>query len=194
MEIYKYKNYDDYVKSQIKGNLKKIDRIKQKDTAYVQPETIKQIVNRKQDAKSVLCHGTRNAKEQIYFQKHLPEAFIIGSEISTNATEFPMTVEHDFNVVKDEWLGSFDIVYSNSFDHTITPLETLQVWKDQLTDNGALFIEHTVLKRNHVSNRIDPLKIEKEELINIIDESGMTIVEEFESSKNNGYVLMCEKK
>jgi len=194
MEIFKYKNYNDYVESQIKGNLKKIDKIKQKDLSYVKSGTIKQIVKRKQDAKSVLCHGTRNAKEQIYFQELLPKAFIIGSEISPNATEFPMTVEHDFNAVKDEWLGSFDIVYSNSFDHTITPLETLQVWKDQLTGNGTLFLEHTVLKRNHVSNATDPLKIEKEELINMIDAAGMTVVEEFESSKKSGYVLMCEKK
>jgi len=194
MEIFKYKDYEDYVKSQIEGNLKKIDKIKEKNIAYVKPETITQIVKRMPDAKRVLCHGTRNAKEQIYFQELLPKAFIIGSEISPNATEFPMTVEHDFNAVKDEWLESFDIVYSNSFDHTITPLETLQVWKDQLTDNGTLFIEHTVVKRNHVSNATDPLKIEKEELINMIDAAGMTVVEEFESSKKSGYILMCEKK
>lgn len=193
MEIFKYKDYDDYVNSQIEGNLKKIDRIKQKNIAYVQPETIAKIVKRKPESKNILCHGTRNAKEQLYFQKHLPEAFIIGSEISTNATEFPMTVEHDFNKVKDEWVGLFDIVYSNSFDHTITPLETLMVWRDQLNDNGTLFIEHTVSSQNHVSHRIDPLKIEKQELINMVGEAGMTIVEQFAAGKNKGYILVCEK-
>ncbi len=194
MEIFNYKDYDDYVNSQIEGNLKKIKRIKELDIAYVKPDTITKIVKRKPNAKRILCHGTRSAKEQLYFQNHLPEAYIIGSEISTNATEFPMTVEHDFNKVKDEWIGSFDIVYSNSFDHTITPFETLGVWMDQLNENGTLFLEHTVARENHISDRTDPLKIETQELKNMIDKVGMKIIEEFAATKNKGYVLVCEKK
>ena len=193
MEIFKYKDYEDYVKSQIEGNLKKIDKIKEKNIAYVKPETITQIVKRIPDAKRVLCHGTRNAKEQLYFQKHLSDAFIIGSEISTNAEEFPMTIEHDFNMVKEEWINSFDIVYSNSFDHSITPFETLEVWRDQLNDSGRLFLEHTVQVKNHISDRTDPLKIEKQELIDMIDKADMNIVDEFRG-REKGYVLVCEKK
>lgn len=193
MEIFKYDSYEDYVKAQIDGNLEKIEVIKTKNTSYVEESTIEKIASRKPEAQRILCHGTRNAKEQIYFQKHIPKAYIIGSEISINAEEFPMTVQHDFNMVKEEWVNSFDIVYSNSFDHSISPFETLKIWRDQLNENGILFLEHTVSTRNHVSNRIDPLKIETSELIDLIDKSNMMMIEKFAASKL-GYILVCEKK
>ena len=193
MEIFKYKDYEDYIQAQIEGNLKKIDRIIKTGQSYVRPNVIKNIVERKKDAKRVLCHGTRNANEQKYFLDLLKDSYIIGSEVSTNAEEFPMTVQHDFNMVKEEWINSFDIVYSNSFDHSITPFETLKVWKDQLNDSGRLFLEHTVQAKNHISNRTDPLKIEKQELIDMIGKVDMNIVEEFRG-REKGYVLVCEKK
>jgi hypothetical protein len=193
MEIYEYKSYDEYVKSQIKGNLKKIEGVVQRDRSYADKKVISDIVKIKSDAKNVLCHGTRNAKEQIFFQKCLPDAYVIGSEISTNASEFPMTVEHDFNKVKEEWVDLFDIVYSNSFDHSITPFETLEVWRDQLNEDGMLFIDHSVSKKHHVSNEIDPLKIETSELKDLIDKAGMKIVNELKGSVD-GYVLACIKK
>jgi len=194
MEIFEYDSYGHYLRSQIEGNLKKIDRIVQRNISYVREKTIKEIVKRKKDAERVLCHGTRNAKEQIFFKKYLPNAYVIGSEVSTNAAEFPMTVEHDFNKIKREWVNSFDILYSNSFDHSITPKETLSVWKNQLNKNGLLFLEHTVFKKNHISDATDPLKIEKQELIDMIDSIGMNIIEEFRSATNHAYILVCEKK
>jgi hypothetical protein len=194
MEIYKYDSYGHYLKSQIEGNLLKIKRVVKKNLSYVRESTIQKICKKKEDAKRVLCHGTRNAKEQIFFKQFLPDAYVIGSEISTNASDFPMTVEHDFNKVKKEWINSFDIVYSNSIDHSITPKETLSIWKNQLNKKGLLFLEHTTVKKNHVSSIIDPLKIEKEELISMIDSIGVKVIEELESSKNSGYILVCEKK
>lgn len=192
MKIFQYKDYEDYIQAQIAGNLQKIDKIKRSGDSYVKPNVIKSIVEIQPDAKRVLCHGTRNANEQKYFLDLLPEAFIIGSEVSTNAEEFPMTVQQDFNKVREEWVGSFDIVYSNSFDHSITPLETLCVWRDQLNSTGMLFLEHTVAAKNHVSTRIDPLKIEKAELQDMIGRAGMTIVQELKGT-GSGYVLVCKK-
>lgn len=192
MEIFKYKNYEDYVQAQIDGNLKKIDRLVKTGNSYVQQGVITRIVAEKPEAKTVLCHGTRNANEQKFFKNALPDAFVIGSEISTNAEQFPMTVQHDFNKQRKEWVNSFDIVYSNSFDHSITPVETLEIWRDQLNDTGTLFLEHTMASRNHISDRTDPLKIEKAEIINIINQLNMTVLKEL-SGTNAGYVLVCEK-
>ena len=194
MEIYKYDSYGHYLKSQIEGNLIKIETLVKKNTAYVHEKTIMSVVKRKPNAKNILCHGTRNAKEQLYFLQNIPNAYVIGSEVSTNASDFPHTIQHDFNQVKEEWIGQFDIVYSNSFDHSITPLETLEVWRDQLNEDGLLFLEHTLEKKNHISSLIDPLKIEKDELIDLIATAEMNLVEEFRSKKNFGYVLVCEKK
>ncbi len=89
---------------------------------------------------SVLCHGTRNAREQEYFKNLLPFAEIIGTEISYTAAEFPMTEQHDFHEPQDKWLNKFDIVYSNSFDHSYDPEKCINTWKDQLSSNGSLYI------------------------------------------------------
>lgn len=69
------------------------------------------------EAKTVLCHGTRNEKEQKLFLKKYPNAEIVGTEISHTAKDFPLTVQWDFHDIKDEWIGKFFIFFKgrNSF-------------------------------------------------------------------------------
>ena len=118
MKVYKFKNYDEYVASQKEANEEK------QHMSFVQLKTIKKIFDvYGPNAKNILCHGTRRGAEQKYFKHVYPNAEIIGSEIGIS--DWPMTVQHDFAVPKKEWVGYFDIVYSNSFDHSFDPANSL---------------------------------------------------------------------
>ena len=62
MKIYQYKDYDEYVASQIEANIRKIKNI------WVEKKTIQEISRQHGPANTILCHGTRNAAEQKYFK------------------------------------------------------------------------------------------------------------------------------
>src|SRR5204862_6070360 len=90
----------------------------------------------------VLCHGTRNGGEQKFFLSSLSKpATILGTEISDNAAEFPMTIEWDFHEVKPEWIGAADIIYSNSWDHSYDPRKLFSAWLSCLRLGGVMVLE-----------------------------------------------------
>lgn len=189
MEIYEYKNYEDYLEHQRKWNAKKFGKI-----VYVQKNTIDEIVaaHGKNNAKTILCHGTRSGHEQRYFKHRYPEAEVIGTEIGPSANEAPMTVEWDFNKQKPEWVDKFDIVYSNSFDHSITPVECLRTWKDQLSEKGKLYLEYAE-SRSNVSES-DPLGATNKEVLGFIEEAGLKYENELGGKiRHNGVVFICSK-
>ena len=188
MKIYKYSDYDQYVKKQTEANKKKIGWV------YVKPKSIAKISNHFKKncpngkADAIICHGTRNGAEQEMFKSHFPSAKIIGTEISETATKFPMTVQHDFMESNDDWIGKFDIVYSNSFDHSIKPKSTLQVWKDQLTPFGIMYIEYSVSQSE--STEYDPLDATNEEVIKMIEDTGFMVTTT--AGKKRGHtIFMC---
>lgn len=167
MILYKYKDYDDYVAAQTHANVKKIDLV------WVRKQTVETICSYMPDAKMVLCHGTRNGREQQYFKTFLPKAEVIGTEISHTAKQFSMTVQHDFQNPKEEWINKCDIVYSNSFDHASEPTNCLNTWKNQISDNGRLYIEFAFASGHNNSRRSDPLQISENELIELCTDVGL---------------------
>lgn len=170
MKIFKYESYQQYVRAQIDGNEKKYDSV------WVKAETIESIVNQHEGpVSSVLCHGTRGGRELECFKRHYPDAYVVGTEISPTAKNVPMTVEWDFNLPKEEWVGKFDIVYSNSFDHSFNPYGTLDVWINQLSENGTLYVELPNY-HNNVSTEMDPLEITVKEYEQLVDFFEMKIV------------------
>lgn len=199
MDIYKYKNYDEYIKNQKETTNRKFKGIN--DTRiYVREFIIKEICEYYKTkvkflADSILCHGTRGGREQKFFKKYFKDAEVVGSELFEGCQDVPMTVIHDFNKVKEEWIGKFDIVYSNSFDHTITPKETLKVWSDQLTEHGRLCIEWTddTNIRNAAS---DPLAASMKEITEIMNSHEFILESEVLRGKarHEGTVLVYAKK
>lgn len=186
MRVWEYESYEDYLEFQ--NNLTK----KKNTWVYAQERTIKKICDRKGfNVKNILCHGTRAAGEQRLFNKFYPGAYIIGSEICDTAENFPMTIRHDFNKQRSEWIAKFDIVYSNSFDHSITPAETLQTWRDQLNPSGTLFLEYAERQSRH--NAEDPLDATALEIENLISDNGMVVVDKIDQDvKHGGVVFVCE--
>lgn len=165
MEQYSYQSYDEYVQEQTKGNKWKLR------AHWVQERVIKWIAAR-YPASSILCHGTRNATEQIWFQKYYPDATVLGTEISETATRFPMTVQWDFAHVRPEWVGQWDIVYSNSFDHSLDPMTTLQTWIPQVREGGRLFIEISVSPYDLTATAMDPLVVTHDEFPDLVHRAG----------------------
>jgi len=88
----------------------------------------------------VLCHGTRSGFEQRIFKEDF-ECEIVGTEISSTATQFPMTVQADFHETRDEWIGKADIIYSNSLDHAYDPAKALRAWANSVRDGGVIVLE-----------------------------------------------------
>ena len=160
MKIYEYKNYEEYLDNQIEANVKKLKNI------YVEKKTIRKICEDKTVAGKILCHGTRNAAEQFYFKESFPDAEIIGTEVSHTASKFPMTVQHDFNNVREDWVGYFDVVYSNAFDHCFDPISTIKVWADQMS----------------------PVEIYDDELRQLFNNTGLQLESTFESTGLKGKV------
>lgn len=160
-------DYELYKSIQTLGNKGKIDRV------FVQEENIRHLCakleNLTSSIASVLCHGTRNAAKQKYFQKYLSKpAIILGTEISDNARDFPMTIEWDFHETKPEWIGATDIVYSNSWDHSYNPEKLFRAWLSCLSVNGVMALEWS---RQHASSPklLDPLSISVDSLIKLLN-------------------------
>jgi len=88
----------------------------------------------------VICHGTRNGFEQRVFHQALG-CEVIGTEISSTASQFPMTLQADFHEVRPEWDGKADLVYSNSLDHAYDPAKALRAWARSVRSGGVIVLE-----------------------------------------------------
>ena len=180
MKIHKYTNHEEYVAAQIEANIRKLQNV------WVDKQTIKHISSIQPQANTILCHGTRNAAEQKYFQEFFPNAEIVGTEISHTAKDFPMTVQWDFHEVNPDWIEKFDIVYSNAIDHSYDPTRVLSSWRDQLTTDGRLYIEHGYAETENYSRPSDPLEIHDEEIRYLITSLNMTLLDVFETTGIKG--------
>ena len=200
MEVYEYENYEEYVEAQTHFNKSKLSwsYFETKKNGKEGPRkgiiTImasKYLGNISGD-KNVICHGTRGGHEQKFFKSLYPKGDIVGTEISETATQFPMTVEWDFTKENYKWINKFDIVYSNSFDHTIDPQETLRVWHGQLKEGGFMFIEFSEHSA-HTAQRSDPLKATFKEIEKLIIESNFEIAETQKIGPVSGNMYICRK-
>jgi hypothetical protein len=121
---------------------------------------------------SGICHGTRRGNEQAWFREYLDGADVIGTEISDTATQFPHTIQHDFHEPKSEWVGKFDFVYSNSWDHAYDPARAFSVWMESLAPSGLMILEHTMGHMPEYASPMDPFGVSFDELVEFINKCG----------------------
>lgn len=168
MELYKYKNYAEYIKSQKAANKKKAGNI------WAKEENIKYIAEYLNHIKPKLglCHGVRQGLEIKWFHKYLINTCgIIGTELGE--IKLPNIVQWDFNQRNEHWIGKFDFIYSNSFDHAFQPELTIQIWAEQLQPNGLIILEYD-RRQEHTGeisksvNKTDPVSIRFSELKELI--------------------------
>jgi hypothetical protein len=111
-----------------------------------------------------LCHGTRRGLEQAWFSKYTG-AFFLGTEISSTATDFPNTIQWDFHNIKDDWIESVDVIYSNSWDHSYDPSLCFTNWMRCLRPGGFCFLEHASVHGDDEITELDPFGISLPELV-----------------------------
>jgi hypothetical protein len=127
-----------YRDEQERGNRKKIDQVWTNERNLV---FMSEWVRRRGiDPKFVVCHGTRNGFEQRIFAGAL-HCDVIGTEISSTASQFPMNLQADFHEIRPEWDGKVDFVYSNSLDHAYDPAKALRAWSQSVRDGGFMLLE-----------------------------------------------------
>tara|TARA_B100001094_G_scaffold216028_1_gene210156 strand:+ start:480 stop:1055 length:576 start_codon:yes stop_codon:yes gene_type:complete len=191
MKLYEYENYEEYVSEQTRANKLKLTNV------WVQKNTMDQIKQRVSNPKAIICHGTRNAKEQQYLQEIYGDIEIIGTEISETATQFDMTIQHDFHEQKEEWVDHFDILYSNSFDHSYDPWKCIKTWGEQLKTGGWAFLEMSSHPEVNRSKSTDPLQIESiNEVMDFLTHGGLEYTDEF-NNQSNGFdctIYIARKK
>ena len=182
MKNHKYKSYAEYTKAQIDGYVKKYGNV------WADAENLKFIAGMvPATASSGLCHGVRNGFEIKVFAAALPDCLITGTEIGVPIEKF--IVQWDFNKVNPAWIGRFDFIYSNSWDHAYDIAATLNVWTDQLRPGGRMFLEHS---DQHVkATKLDPTGMTAAELAGLLP--GSKIID-LPVVKNNRKVICYEKK
>ena len=139
MKVFKYHNYDHYVKAQTEGNKRKIDNV------YVDSKVVNAIAKLKGEANTILCHGTRNGAEQKMFLECYPDAEVLGTEISDTAD-------------------------------SMAPEETIITWRNQLSENGRLYIDYTYQANHTVSDATDPLQVDREEMVAFLEGLGLEVI------------------
>jgi hypothetical protein len=185
MKIYKYDSYQHYVDEQTAANKRKINKV------WVAKDVLEEISKHVKDPKIILCHGTRNGKEQRLFRELYPHAEeIIGTEISDTATQFPDTIQHDFHKPIDRLLGKCDLIYSNSFDHSYDPKLCLRMWAKHLSEHGILALEIMVGEENNKSKPSDPLEIYQQEVEVLGLKVGLSIMISFDGIPGKSRVLL----
>ena len=159
VNIYKYKNYNEYKQTQIYYKKKKIDKV------WADEKSLKILCkflneNIKKDNVKGLCHGSRNGYEQKIFLNEIKNSKVLGTDISETAIDFENSIVHDFHEQKDEWIENFDFVYSNSLDQSYDPHKALTVWLSQVKKNGFVIIEHSDQHGVISSGKMDPFGVE----------------------------------
>lgn len=157
--LYKYlKNdgtfdYEKYRKVQEAGNKQKINSIwVLEDNIEFLSTYIQKVIG---TPRFGICHGTRRGKEQEWFRKYL-NCNVIGTEISSTATQFPNTIQWDFHKINAEWINAVDFIYSNSFDHSYDPEMCLNTWMSCIRKGGLCVIEHTSAHGVSDASELDP--------------------------------------
>ena len=183
LRVQNYDSYGHYVECQTEANKEKLN------WPFKKEDHVQWIKSKKLGAMNIICHGTRNGGEQKIFKKYYPDAYIIGTEISDTAYQFDMTTQHDFTEQKFEWISKFDILYSNAFDYSFRPEETIETWKEQLSYDGKMFIEWSDYY-NAKSSHSDPVSGTSQEFMDFLISKGV-MIEEF--NRNFG-IFMCNVK
>ena len=95
-----------------------------------------------ENIQAIVCHGCRCGLEVDVLQRLNPTVKVFGTDLYGDAYKYDRAYfrEMDFDTVPEEWKGYFDVVYSNSIDHSRHPIDTLLAWKSELKSGGVCFV------------------------------------------------------
>lgn len=129
-------------------------------------EIISKYIINKINGRKAICHGVGLGYELTWFSMNLENLDIIGTDIAKDVIEKKsdymknkgIILNIDYNELLVEWIDAFDIIYTNSLNHTYDPQKTLDYWMSSLKDNGRCFIEMNVINKAY-STSFEPFSI-----------------------------------
>lgn len=155
--------WEEYIAAQIDANRRK------RKSVWVSKDNIAFLADYLGPVNMIVCHGTRNGAEQRYFAECYPDARIVGTEISPEATSYDMTIHHDFH----EPLGIHaDLIYSNALDHAFDPIRALSTW---MSEADRVVVEHSDCDFEDRVTPFDPFGASFDELYSMISLIGEVI-------------------
>lgn len=176
-------DYQTYKAVQQAGNIHKLKLVSASEAAL--GELAQELIGRGFEPHFILCHGTRNGAEQRFLRSHFPAARILGTEISSTATQFADTIEWDFHQVKPEWLGAVDLMYSNSWDHSYDPAKLFAAWGQCISDCGIMAIEHTNGHLPHKRAVLDPFGATLDGLVRVVEANSGLVLDRVVASSDS---------
>lgn len=196
--LHEYQSYEEYRNTQLFYNQKKINNV------WADAKTLDRVVTLVCDGRenrpiNGICHGTRNGFEQNYLNSSDCDIYAIGTDISDTALNYKNSVQWDFHDAKDDWVNSFDFVYTNSLDQSWKPKLAVQTWLNQLKPNGILIIEHTEAHGPLCASKMDPFGVRPVAMPYILTEwfnhqiSISHTKESKSNSENTAWLFVCRK-
>jgi len=193
MKRHIFSSHEEYVESQEKVCRKKLRLVTKgrSKLCFTYPKTIELIKkHHKTPINFAICHGVRLGIEIGMFQIALGgDGKWIGTEIVEELCDGENIIHHDFSAVKEEWVGKVDFIYTNSYDHSRYPEETIKVWLDSLAPDGRIYIEWTIWhnKLGRGKNKADCFAADLDEYRKIFEQAGEVedVLEVSDKSRKN---------
>jgi len=170
---HEFESYDAYLASQLKLTRKKL-KIFKFHRCFTSNKVVDAIhKHHKTKVEYGVCHGVRKGQEVDMFQEKFLGKWI-GTEIVPEICDEKKILNRDFNQIYQEWIGHFDIIYSNSYDHSNDPLDTIKIWLSCLSETGRVYIEWTIWhnKLGKGTNKGDCFAASKREYQDIFEQAG----------------------
>ena len=139
-EVLENNVYNNYKKAQIERCINKINN--KRNPKYYEDvnNKIKQfkILN---ESMKMICMGSRNNWEKNCFKKYLKLDNIYDLDICPQSN---YDYTYDFQKLPESFINKWDIIYTNSLDHSIDAENTLNHWYPFLKKDGILVIGYEV--------------------------------------------------
>ncbi len=136
-------NYDEYLQQQVHRATKKWGRnegIKVKFSANFHGmwKAVNELIGNPQ---TIGCMGIRSGAEYLEFKKYLPKADVYGVDIGPDVVKVGKNCFcYDFNHLPEDWKEKFDLLYSNSIDHSFDVKATITEWSRVTKPNGFIIM------------------------------------------------------
>lgn len=126
----------DYASLQIKRHKIKKDAKQPLEAYAIVAQSIKNLLPGIENlSMSMICLGTRNNHERDCFSSLFPNFYVKSLDISPiSGADYVM----DFTNFPKEWENTYDIIYSNSLDHSFSATETFNHWLKIVKKDGIL--------------------------------------------------------
>lgn len=150
-------------------------------------ERVKDVVG---NPKTIGCMGIRSGAEYFVFKEVLKDSLVYGVDVAPKVTEVGENCYcYDFNNLPEDWADKFDLLYSNSIDHSFDIEQTIDEWYRVTKHGGFLMLEFGKFGDVTTSDRYD---FEQNDLSKMFDDR-FEILDVWENSKQTFMGLLRKK-